>query len=430
MERPPVREVADLTIDNKQRVVVTGLGMVTPLGTGVADNWEAICKGQSGIGPMTHFDCSSLKCQVAGELKDFKPLEFMDSKFVGRFDPFIQYAMAAARMAVEDAGLKGKISNPDRAGVIIGTAVGAHNYFKPVYHVIEQGKLNRVPPFMILNAAGNLVAGVIAIEFGAKGPYHCIMDACAAGTNAVGLAFRAIQNNEADIMIAGGSEAPVIESMMASLDALGAMSSKRNKEPQKASRPFDGDRDGFVSSEGSGILILEEINHALNRGAQIYGEIIGYGNNCDAFHYTAPSPNGEVQAKCMNLALHDAGLAPEEIDYINAHGTATVLNDAGETKAIKTVFGNHAGKLAVSSNKSAIGHMWGAAGAVEAIYTLLTLKNGILTPTLNNEFPDPECDLDYVPNVARKAEVKVALSNSFGFGGINGTLAFKKYAQS
>ena len=413
--------------ENRRRVVVTGMGMLSPLGIGLKENWEALIAGKSGIGPMTHFDASQLKCRVAGELKDFKPLDFMDGKFVRRFDPFIQYAMAAARMAVEDAGLQGKMPDPDRAGVIIGTAAGAHNYFKPVYKIIEQGQLNKVPPFLILNAAGNLVAGVIAIEFGARGPHHCVMDACAAGTNAIGLSFKAVRGGEADIMIAGGSEAPVVESMMATLDALGAMSSKRNDQPQKASRPFDGDRDGFVSGEGSGVVVLEELGHALERGAHIYGEVCGYGNNCDAYHYTAPSPCGEVQATCMRLALNDAVMSPEEVDYINAHGTATVLNDAGETKAIKAVFGEHARKLAVSSNKSAIGHLWGAAGAVEAIFTLLTLKNGILTPTLNYEFPDPECDLDYVPNTARKADVKAALSNSFGFGGINGTLAFKKY---
>ncbi|MGA9047502.1 MAG: beta-ketoacyl-ACP synthase II [Dehalococcoidia bacterium] len=413
--------------DNKRRVVVTGMGMLSPLGVGVNENWEAIIQGKSGIGPMTHFNASQLKCRVAGELKDFKPLDFMDSKFVRRFDPFILYAMAAARMAVEDAGLKSGLGDPDRAGVIIGTAVGAHNYYKPVYKVIEQGQLNKVPPFLILNAAGNLVAGVIAIEFGARGPHHCVMDACAAGTNAIGLAFRAVRSGEADIMIAGGSEAPVIESMMATLDALGAMSSKRNDEPHKASRPFDGDRDGFVSGEGSGVIILEELGHALERGAHIYGEVAGYGNNCDGYHYTAPSPNGEVQATCMRIALKDAGLSPDDIDFINAHGTSTVLNDAGETMAIKAVFAEHARKLAVSSNKSAIGHMWGAAGAVEAIFTLLTIKHGILTPTLNQEFPDPGCDLDYVPNESRKADVKAALSNSFGFGGINGTLALRKY---
>jgi len=407
---------------DKRRVVVTGMGMVSPLGTGMQRSWEAICGGQSGIGPVTHFDASQLKCRVAGEVKDFNPLDFMDSKFTRRFDIFMQYALAAARMAVEDSGFKGKVENPERAGVVMGTAVGAHNYFRPVFSLVEQNRLNKVPPFLILNAAGNLMSGVIAIEFGCRGPHHCVMDACAAGTNAIGVGFRAIQHGEADMMIAGGAEAPVNEIMMGSLDALGAMASKRNGEPHRASRPFDGDRDGFVSGEGSGVLVLELLESVKRRGARIYGEVLGYGNNCDAYHYTAPSPEGRVQADCMRLALRDAGVEPEQVDYINAHGTATVLNDLGETKAIKAVFGEHARKLAVSSNKSAVGHMWGAAGAVEAIFTLLTLKHGIIPPTLNHEFPDPECDLDYVPNEARKADVKVALSNSFGFGGINGTL--------
>jgi len=409
-------------MQDKRRVVVTGMGMVSPLGTGMQRSWEAICGGQSGIGPVTHFDASQLKCRVAGEVKDFNPLDFMDSKFTRRFDIFMQYALAAARMAVEDSGFKGKVENPERAGVVMGTAVGAHNYFRPVFSLVEQNRLNKVPPFLILNAAGNLMSGVIAIEFGCRGPHHCVMDACAAGTNAIGVGFRAIQHGEADMMIAGGAEAPVNEIMMGSLDALGAMASKRNGEPHRASRPFDGDRDGFVSGEGSGVLVLELLESVKRRGARIYGEVLGYGNNCDAYHYTAPSPEGRVQADCMRLALRDAGVEPEQVDYINAHGTATVLNDLGETKAIKAVFGEHARKLAVSSNKSAVGHMWGAAGAVEAIFTLLTLKHGIIPPTLNHEFPDPECDLDYVPNEARKADVKVALSNSFGFGGINGTL--------
>lgn len=400
--------------------------MVTPLGTGMRKSWEAICGGQSGIGPVTRFDASQLKCRVAGEVKDFNPLDFMDGQFTRRFDIFMQYALAAARMTVEDAGFKGKMDNPERAGVIMGTAVGAHNYFRPVFSLVEQNKLNKVPPFLILNAAGNLMSGVIAIEFGCRGPHHCVMDACAAGTNAIGVGFKAIQHGEADMVIAGGAESPVNEIMMGSLDALGAMASRHNGEPHRASRPFDADRDGFVSGEGSGVLMLELLDSALKRGARIYGEVAGYGNNCDAYHYTAPSPEGKVQADCMRLALKDAGVEPGQVDYINAHGTATVLNDLGETRAIKAVFGEHAKKLAVSSNKSAIGHMWGAAGAVEAIFTMLTLKHGIIPPTLNHEFPDPQCDLDYVPNTARKADVKVALSNSFGFGGINGTLVLRK----
>jgi 3-oxoacyl-[acyl-carrier-protein] synthase II len=409
-------------MQNKRRVVVTGLGMVTPLGTGVDKNWQAVIAGKSGIGPLTHFNPSQLKCHVAGEVRDFRPLDFMDSRSVDRFDPFIQFALAASRMAVEDSGIQGKMADPERCGVIVGTAVGAHTYFKPVYRTVEQEQLNKIPPFMIINAAGNIVAGVIAIEFGCRGPHHCLMDACASGTNAVGVAFRAIRNGDADVMIAGGAEAPVVESLTASLDSLGALTSKRNKEPEKASRPFDGDRDGFASSEGSGMLVLELLEHALERGAGIYGEILGYGNNCDAYHYTAPSVNGMVAARCMQLALADAVTIPEQVDYINAHGTSTLLNDFNETRAIKSVFNGHLEKLAVSSTKSMTGHMWGAAGSVEAIYTLLTIRDSIMPPTINHEFPDPECTLDYIPNTARKANVKIALSNSFGFGGINGSL--------
>jgi 3-oxoacyl-[acyl-carrier-protein] synthase II len=414
-------------MQNKRRVVVTGLGMVTPLGTGVDKNWQSVIAGKSGIGPLTHFDPAQLKCKVAGEVKDFKPLDYMDSRTADRFDPFIRFALAAARMAVEDAGIQGKMSDPERCGVIVGTAVGAHTYFKPVYKTVEEEHLNKVPPFMIINAAGNIVAGVIAIEFGCRGPYHCLMDACAAGTNAVGVSYHAIRNGQAEVMIAGGADAPIVESLTASLDSLGALSSKRNKEPEKASRPFDGDRDGFASGEGSGMLVLELLEHAQERGARIYGEVLGYGNNCDAYHYTAPSVNGVVAARCMQIALEDAGIGPAKVDYINAHGTSTVLNDFNETKAIKSVFNGHLDRLAVSSTKSMTGHMWGAAGAVEAIYTLLSIRDGILPPTLNQEFPDPECTLDYVPNKARQSDVKIALSNSFGFGGMNGSLVIAKF---
>lgn len=409
-------------MQNKRRVAVTGLGMVTPLGTGVDKNWQAIIAGKSGIGPLTHFNPSQLKCHVAGEVKDFKPLDFMEKRAVDRFDPFIQFALAASRMAMDDSGIKGRMSDPERCGVIVGTATGAHSYFKPVYKTVDQDQLNKVPPFMIINAAGNIVAGVIAIEFGCRGPHHCLMDACAAGTNAVGVAFHTIRNGQADVMIAGGAEAPIVESLTASLDSLGALTSRRNKEPEKASRPFDGDRDGFASGEGSGMLVLELMEHAMQRGARIYGEILGYGNNCDAYHYTAPSINGVVAARCMQLALEDAHIHPEQVDYINAHGTSTILNDLNESLAVGSVFNGYHDKLAVSSTKSMTGHMWGAAGAVEASYTLLAIRNGILPPTINYEFPDPQCTLDYVPNIARRKEVKIAMSNSFGFGGINGSL--------
>ncbi len=411
----------------KRRVVVTGMGMVTPLGIGVEKNWKALCEGKSGIGPITRFDASFLKCQVAGEVKDFHPEDFMDKKFIRRFDPFIQYAVAASRMAVEDAGLKIDVSNQDRVGVVIGTACGACSSFETAHSLIVQGRYGDVSPFFVVNASGNLVAGVVAIQFGARGPHHCLMEACAAGTNAIGLAFKLVQQGKADVVIAGGSDAGITPTWFASLDAIGAHTTKRNKQPEKACRPFDRDRDGFITSEGSGVVIVEALDIALRREAKIYGEIIGFGNNCDAYHYTSPSPEGEVPAKCMKLALDDAGIKPEEVDYINAHGTSTILNDKVETKAIKKVFGVHAKKLLISSNKSMIGHMWGAAGVVEAIFALLTIKHDIVPPTINYEFPDPECDLDYVPNKARKAKVRIALSNSFGFGGINGCLVLKEF---
>lgn len=411
----------------KRRVVVTGVGMVTPLGIGAEKNFSSLCQGQSGIGPITHFDASSLGCQIAGEVKDFKPLDFMDIKFLRRFDPFIQYAIAAAKMSVANSGLEINTKNEDRVGVIIGTAVGACTFFEYSHNFVVQGQLEKVPPFLIVNAAGNMSAGVIAMEFGAKGPHHVIMDACASGTNAIGLGFKLIQQGEADAMIVGGAEAPITASMIASLDTLGALSSSSDRDPVKASRPFDRERNGFVPGEGSGVLVLEALDIAQKRETVIYGELIGYGNNCDAFHYTSPSVDGEGPARCMERAIHDAGIRTMDVDYINAHGTSTLINDLMETMAIKKVFGEHARRLAISSNKSAIGHLWGAAGAVEAIFTLLTITGGIIPPTINQECPDPECDLDYVPNKSREAMVKIALSNSFGFGGVNGTLVLRKY---
>jgi 3-oxoacyl-[acyl-carrier-protein] synthase II len=401
--------------------------LVTPLGTGVDQNWTLLCDGVSGIGPITHFDASSLKCRLAGEVKDFNPLDFMDQKFIGHFDPFMQFAMAAAVQAAHDAGLETAGHDKYRMGVVIGTAFGSNTFFERSHTFVVNNNLKKVPPFFVINNSGNLVAGNIAIRFGAKGPNHCAMEACASGTNAIGMAFRLIQWGEADVMIAGGSDAGIIATNVASTDLLGALSSKRNNEPSKASRPFDADRDGFVFGEGSGVVILESLESAEKRGAKIYAEVIGYGNNCDAHHITSPSPGGEVQGYCISLALQDAGLAPEQVDYINAHGTATVLNDVSETKAIKRALGNHALKVAISSNKSMIGHMCGAAGAVESVFTILTIMNNIIPPTINFDNPDPQCDLDYVPNLARRSRVSVALSNSFGFGGINGTLAFKKF---
>ncbi len=411
----------------KRRVVITGVGVVTPLGTGVDKNWSALCEGKSGIGPITRFDASSLRCRIAGEVKDFHARDFVDEKFAKRFDPFIQYAMAASEMAVEDAGLKTGQYDRSRIGVVIGTACGTNVYFENAHRLVLQGELRKVPPFFLLNDSGNMVSAVVAIRFGARGPNHCPMEACAAGANAIGLGLRLIQHGEADMVIAGGSDAGITPTCIASLDNLGALTTKRNNEPEKASRPFDADRDGFVTSEGSGIVILEALDIALRREAKIYGEIIGYANNCDAYHYTSPTPDGEGQAECMSLALKDAEIRPEEVDYINAHGTSTLINDIAETKAIKKVFGDHAKKLAISSNKSMTGHMWGASGAAEVIFSLLTISNGIIPPTINYETPDPECDLDYVPNKARKAMVNTVISNSFGFGGVNSTIVLRKF---
>lgn len=410
----------------KQRVVITGVGMVTPLGTGVDKNWSALCEGKSGIGPITRFDASSLRCQIAGEVKDFHSTDFMDEKFAKRFDPFIQYAMAASVMAVQDAGIKPGEYDPGRVGVVIGTACGTNSFFESAHRLVVQGDLRKVPPFFLLNDSGNMVSAVVAIRFGAKGPNHCPMEACAAGTSAIGIAFRLIQYGEADMVIAGGADAGITPTCIASLDNLGALTTKRNHEPERASRPFDADRDGFVTSEGSGIVVLEALDTALRRGARIYGEVIGYARNCDAYHYTSPTPDGAGQAECMRLALKDAGIAPEDVDYINAHGTSTVLNDIAETRAIKKVFSKHARKLAISSNKSMTGHMWAASGAVEVIFSLLTIRDGIIPPTINYQIPDPECDLDYVPNKARRAKVNTVVSNSFGFGGVNAVLVLRK----
>jgi len=414
----------------KNRVVVTGVGMVTPLGTGVEKNWASILQGRSGIGPVTRFDASQLKCQVAGEVKDFHPEDFMDQKFISHFDPFVQYGMAAAIMAVDDSGINNNKIDHGRFGVVIGTGAGANTVFEVSHTAVVQGMIRKVPPYFMINNASNCVTGAVAIRFQAKGPNHCPAEACATGTNAIGLAFRLIQWGEADVVIAGGSDDGITPTCMASLDLLGALTSKRNKEPEKASRPFDGDRDGFVTGEGGGIVILEALDSALSRGAEIYGEVIGYGNNCDAYHFTSPSPGGEEQAACMRLALKDAGISPEQVDYINAHGTSTVLNDVSETKAIKKAFGAHARRLAISSNKSMTGHLWAASGTVEAVFTLLAMREGVIPPTINQEVSDPECDLDYVPNHARKAEVSVAISNSFGFGGVNGTLVFRRFSES
>jgi len=411
---------------NKRRVVITGIGAVTPLGTGVGKSWQALCQGKSGVARITKFDTSGFKCQIAAEVKDFHPEDFLDRKKIRRTDAFIHYALVATKMALDDAGLSINDGNADRVGAVIGTSVGGLiTYEKNLADLKEQGP-NAVSPFFIPGFLPNMAVGEVSIVFGAKGPSKCVATACATGTHAVGDACRIIQYGEADAVIAGGSDAYVIPVAIAGLDKMRAIS-RRNDEPEKASRPFDKNRDGFVLGEGAGILILEELGFALKRGAKIYAELLGYGSNVDGFHIT--EPDWENQARCIKLALNDAGILPQEVDYINAHGTSTMLNDLAETKAIKLVLGKHAQKVPVSSNKSMMGHLLGATGAVEAIFTVLTIRDSIIPPTTNYDIPDPECDLDYVPNAARKAEVNLALSNSFGFGGFNATLVFRRFKE-
>jgi len=410
----------------KRRVVVTGLGAITPLGIGVETSWQSLCQGKSGIGPVTRFDATGFRTRIAGEVKDFNPLDFMDRKLLRRGDRFIHFALAASRMAVEDSMLTINSSNSERVGVSLGTAVGGIESLEENHQLLLQGACCRISPFFIPGFLANMASGYISIQFGAKGPNICPVAACTSGTHAIGDAFRIIQRGEADAMIAGGAEANISPLMFAGLDAM-RVTSARNEEPEKASRPFDRDRDGFVVGEGSGIAILEELEFALNRGARIYAEVLGYGFNSDAYHIVAPDPDGKGAAICMRMALLNAGISDDKLNYINAHGTSTLLNDLSETRAIKCVFQGHASNIPISSNKSMIGHLWGAAGAVEAIFCILTVTRGIIPPTINYDTPDPECDLDYVPNVARKAKVRVALSNSFGFGGVNATLIFSQF---
>ena len=410
----------------KRRVVVTGLGAITPLGIGVAKSWQSLCQGKSGIGMVTRFDATGFWTRIAGEVKEFNPLDFMDRKLVRRTDRFTQFALASTQMAVEDSKLIINSSNADRVGVAVGTAMGGIESLDKNYQLLFRGARHQVSPFFIPCFIANMASGQIAIQFGAEGPNMCSVTACASGTHAIGNAFRVIQGDEADVMIAGGTEAAISPIIFAGLDAIRVMST-RNEEPEKASRPFDKDRDGFVISEGGGVVILEELEFALNRGAKIHAEVLGYGFNSDAYHITAPDPEGKGAANCMRMALNDAGISIDEIDYINAHGTSTPLNDLSETRAIKSVFQGRSNGIPVSANKSMIGHLWGAAGVVEAIFCILTIKQGIIPPTINYETPDPECDLDYVPNVAREAKVRVALSNSFGFGSTNATLIFSQF---
>ena len=409
-----------------RRVVVTGLGMVTPLGVGVEKNWESVISGKSGIGPITKFDVSSFASQIAGEVKGFRSEDFLTPKDARHLDIFIHYAIASARMAMESSGLEITSKNAHQVGCITGSGIGGLSNIEHYHSVLLEKGPRRVSPFFIPGIIANMAPGKIAIEFGAKGPNTAIVTACAASSHAIGESFKIIQRGAAEAMITGGTEACITPLALAGFTSMKALST-RNEEPAKASRPFDKERDGFIIAEGGGVIILEELNHALERGANVYAEIIGYGMSSDAYHFTAPDPEGMGASLCMEVALKDAGLNPTDIDCINAHGTSTPLNDVSETKGIKSVFGDHAHRIPVSSTKSMTGHLLGGAGVVEAIYSILTIQKGVIPPTINYEFPDPECDLDYVPNEAKKARVRTVLSNSFGFGGTNSSLIFREF---
>ncbi|MCD7974298.1 MAG: beta-ketoacyl-ACP synthase II [Phascolarctobacterium sp.] len=414
---------------HKRRVVVTGIGPITPIGTGKEVFWSNLVAGKSGIEFISQFDATDFSVKIAGEVKDFDFADYGDKKEGRRMDRVAQFAVAAAKLTILDSGLElGKI-DPLRCGVCVGTGIGGiHTFLEQSLKFAEKGA-SKISPFFIPMEIPNMPAGQIGIAFGFKGPNTAIVTACATGTNCLGDAFRAIQYGDADIMLAGGVEAAISPIAVAGFANMKALSTN-NENPHKASCPFDKKRNGFIMGEGAGVLLLEELEHAKARGAHIYAEMVGYGLNCDAYHITAPDPSGDTAAKCMAAAVKDAGIEPQDVDYINAHGTSTHLNDLVETIAIKKTFGAHAHKLAVSSNKSMIGHLLGAAGGIEAIASILTIENSVIPPTINYEDPDIEegLDLDYVPNIARKAEVKVAISNNFGFGGHNACIVFKKCA--
>ena len=410
----------------KRRVVITGIGLVTPLGIGVEESWKAAINGVSGVGHITHFDASSLPVRIAAEVKGFEPANYVEIKEIKKMDRFIHFALAAATMAVEDSGIQINQDNAERVGVIIGAGMGglpAIEHYHKAY--LEKG-YRRISPFFIPMLIINLASGNVSIKFGAKGPNSAAVTACATGSHSIGDAFKIIQRGDADVMIAGGTESVITPLGIGGFAVMKALST-RNDEPEKASRPFDSERDGFIMGEGSGVIILESLENAVNRGAKIYAEIIGYGMSSDAYHITTPAPEGEGAARCMKAALRDADIEPESVNYINAHGTSTKYGDELETAATKAVFGEHAYKLCMSSTKSMTGHLLGAAGGVEAVFSILSIYHNIVPPTINLENPDPECDLDYVPHKARNTEVEFAMSNSFGFGGTNACLLFKKY---
>ena len=410
----------------RRRVVVTGMGLVISTGIGVETAWKNVCEGKSGIGLLTRFDTNGFETKIAGEVKDFNSELYIDKKEIKRMDLFVQYAIAATKEALEDAQLNIAPENCEQIGVIVGTGLGGLPTLEKYHKVLLERGPSRISPFFIPMLIANMASGQIAIQFGPKGPNTCLVTACATGAHCIGDAFRAIVYGDAEAMIAGGTEANITPLTIGGFNAMKALSTK-NDEPEKACRPFEKNRDGFVVAEGAGIVILEELQFALKRNVKIYGELIGYGYTGDAYHITAPSPDGDGAVRCMRMAIKDAGLKFEEMDYINAHGTSTPLNDLTETIAIKTVFGDYAQKIPISATKSMTGHLLGAAGSTEAIFTILAIRDGIMPPTINYEEPDPQCDLDYVPNMARRKPLKIAMSNAFGFGGTNATLVFKKF---
>jgi len=409
-----------------RRVVVTGVGLVSPLGIGTEANWEALCAGRSGIGPITRFDASQFSARIAGEVKDFDPLQFIEKKDVKKVDIFIQLAIAASQHAVDDAKLTVTPAIATRVGVFIASGIGGFSTIEREHKALLEGGPRRISPFFIPAAIINLAAGQVSIRFGAKGPNSATCTACSASAHAIGDALEIIRRGRADVMIAGGSESAITPMGVGGFAAMRALST-RNDDPLRASRPFDRNRDGFIMGEGSGVMILEELEFARRRGAPVYAELVGYGMSADAFHITAPSEDGDGGVRVMASAIDDAGIAPEQVDYINAHGTSTPYNDKLETLAIRRLFGQHASRLAISSTKSMTGHLLGAAGGLEAGITVLAIKHQQVPPTINYETPDPECDLDYVPNTTRRMKIDYALSNSFGFGGTNGALLFKRF---
>ena len=409
----------------KRRVVITGLGVVSPIGNGIEKFQDAIYAGKAGVGKITAFDASEFTSRIAGQVNDFEASDYLSPKEVRRSDRFVQFAIAAASMAVEDSKIDLQSVDPYRVGSVIGSGIGGIHTIERDHKILLEKGPSRISPFFIPMLIVNMASGMVAIKLGAKGPNSCSVTACASSNHSIGEAFRIIQNNYADVMFGGGSEAAITPMGIGGFCAAKALST-RNDEPEKASRPFDNGRDGFIMAEGSGIVMLEEYEHAKKRNAPIYAELIGYGMSCDAYHMTAPNPNGEGAVRCMQESLKDANVKPEEVGYINAHGTSTVLNDVMETKAIKLVFSKRAKDIPISSTKSMTGHMLGAAGGVELAATALTILNSVVPPTINYEYPDPDCDLDYVPNKAREMEVDIAISNSLGFGGHNATIVIKK----